>query len=162
VLRRLDSLDSQNFVQAIVVKHVTQALSLSASYADDDIEGGVWRQGARIDLDRAWADRLRLEYAVRTDAPHETSSAVTVEKAVRRVKLTGGFAQVGRRLGVLNADRYGIGSGVFGSAALSLPADMTATVWIRRQIRADESTPNKLRVDAAIVWDILKTLRRRQ
>jgi hypothetical protein len=160
VLRRLEHLDRQNFVQALVVKHVAPALSLSASYVDNDIEGKVWRQGARISVGQAWADAVRLEYAVRANAPHDTSSAVTIEKAIDRVTLAGGYAQVGPRLAVLNADRYGVGSGVFLGATVQLPADMTASVWTRRHIHADPSTASKLRFDAVLAWDVLRTLRR--
>jgi hypothetical protein len=160
VLRRLEHLDSRNFVQALVVKHATPALSLSASYVDSDIEGRVWRQGARIALDRTWADTVRLEYAVRANAPHDTSSAVTIEKAIDRVTLAGGYAQVGPRLAVLNADRYGVGSGVFAGATVQLPADMMAAVWTRRQIHADPSTASKLRFDAVLAWNVLRTLQR--
>jgi hypothetical protein len=160
VLRRLDRLDRQNFVQALVVKHVGPALSLSASYADDDIEGTVWRQGARIGLQHGWVDAVRLEYAVCADAPHDTSSAVTVEKGIDAVTLSGGYAQVGPRLAVLNADRYSVGSGVFAGAAIRLPADLMATVWVRRQVHAETATPSKVRFDAAIAWDVLRTVRR--
>jgi hypothetical protein len=61
---------------------------------------------------------------------------------------------------VLNADRYGVGSGVFAGIACRLPADLTATVWTRRQIHAEPGAQSKLRFDAGIAWDVLQTLRR--
>ncbi len=160
VFDRTGAFSRQNYWQMLASKEVLHGLTVSTDYSVIE-EDGVLRQGATWRVDQRLVDTVRGEYGVRLRGEsHQTAFAFSGEKDLAGVTLQVGYANVDPVFGVLNGDPYGAGDRVFTSGSFPLPLDLSASWFVQKEISRPASSSNDLRVDLAIAWDVLKTLKR--
>jgi hypothetical protein len=159
VFRRLRHLDRINYHQLLVARRIGSRLFVSTDYTDAPDADAV-RQAVRVVVGARWVDAVRIEYGVRLDGPsRDTAVAATAEKHVGHdVLLTAGWSDVKPGLALLNADRYGPGQRVFTGGSVPLVWDLTASWALLRELNAPVTSMNKVRVDAVVTWNLLRTL----
>lgn len=160
VFDRTGALSRQNYWQVLASKEVLPGLTLSTDYSaiGDD---GMLRQGATWRVDRPLVDSVRGEYGVRLrGGSHQTAFAFSGEKQVANVRMQVGYANVDPVFGVLNGDPYGAGDRVFTDGSIPLPADLTATWFVQKEISPSATSRNDFRLDLVLKWSVLDTLKR--
>lgn len=110
VTRRLHRLSEVNYGQVLVKKKLTDRLTATADFTDDD---GEWtlRQGIAIRPSRG-VDLIRFEAYERVNGERGAGGAITVEKPFGRTRLAASFASVDDHYRPVNGDRYGRGQRV--------------------------------------------------
>lgn len=153
--RRLDRLDEHNYWQVLGVRRLHARLALSA---DLSRVAGVqtWRQGVVLGTAGVLpVDSVRVELYERRGDTADEGFAVTAErKLTKALSVAGGYANVDRGYGGLNADRFNTGARVFVSGSYGLPAGLKAQWFVARGVFTDHATSNATRVDAILVWDL--------
>ena len=160
VFDRSRAFSRQNYWQLLASKQVHPRLTISTDYSvlEDD---GMLRQGATWRIGRPLLDSVTGEYGVRLrGGSHESAFAVSGTKQVGRLTVLAGYANVDPVFGVLNGDAYRQGNRVFTTGSLVLPADLTASWLLQKEISAPITSANALRMDLVLTWNVLKTLRR--
>ncbi len=160
VFDRTGAFSRQNYWRVLASKEVLAGLTVSTDYAviDDD---GVMHQGATWRVDQPWIDTVKGEYGVRLrGGSHQTSFAFSGEKQVAGVTVLAGYANVDPVFGVLNGDPYGRGNRVFTIGSFPLPLDLSASWFVQKEISPPVTSSNDVRVDLALTWNVLKTLKR--
>lgn len=161
ITKRFHRLTQSNYRQFLVVKKINDRISASADY--ESLNGrDTLRQAitARVAETRV-LDSVVFEHYQRLDPETEYGFALHGEKAVhRRVRIGGGYADIDRLYGGLNADRFDRGSRLFGSVNLSLPANFSFETFVARAVATDYPISNRLRIDLAISYNALPALKR--
>ncbi len=149
-----------NYWQALVSKEIREGFTVSTDYSEID-DDGVLRQGATWRVDQPWIDTLSGEYGVRLrGGSHDTAFAVSGEKRVAAVRILVGYANVNPVFGLLNGDPYGRGKRVYTMGSFPLPLDLSASWFAQKEISPPIDSNNDIRVDLAVTWNVLTTLRR--
>jgi hypothetical protein len=161
VFRRFKRLNEVNYHQVLVARHFGARLAASTDYTDAP-DADALRQGIRVLLGSRWLDAIRIEYGIKTDGPtRDYAVATTAEKHIaKNVLITGGWSDVRPGLAMLNADRYGSGQRLFTIGSVPLGGDLTASWAVLRELDAPASSSDKIRVDAMVTWNLLRTLQR--
>ncbi len=160
VFDRTGAFSRQNYWQLLASKEVLPGLTLSTDYSvlEDD---GMLRQGATWRVDQSWIDTVAGEYGVRLQGgSHQTAFALRGEKQVARVTVQAGYANVDPVFGVPNGDSYGRGNRVFTTGSFPLPLDLSVSWFAQKEISPPTTSFNDMRVDLALTWNVLKTIRR--
>jgi hypothetical protein len=160
VFDRTGAFSRQNYWQVLASKQVLPGLTLSTDYSAIE-EDGMLHQGATWRVDQPWIDSLTGEYGVRLrGGSHQTAFALSAEKQVAGVTVEAGYANVDPIFGLLNGDRYGSGNRVFTGGSFPLPLDLDASWFVQKEISPPVTSPNDVRVDVILTWNVLKTLQR--
>ena len=160
VFDRGGAFSRQNYWQVLVSKELREGLTLSTDYSEIDADG-MLRQGAAWQVAQPWVDTLSGEYGVRLrGGSHETAFAVSGEKQVGAVKVLLGYANVDPVFGLLNGDPYGRGNRVYTIGSFPLPLDLSASWFVQKEISPPITSNNDIRVDLAVTWNVLTTLKR--
>lgn len=160
VFDRTGAFSRQNYWQVLASKRVLRGFELSTDYSELE-DDGILRQGARWHVDQPFVDTVRAEYGVRLrGGSHQTAFALSGEKQVTGVTVQIGYASVDAIFGSLNGDAYVAGDRVFADGSFALPLDLTATWFVQKEISPPETSKNGLRIDLALRWNVLSTLKR--
>lgn len=160
VFDRTGAFSRQNYWQLLGSKQILPGFTLSTDYSvhEDD---GVLRQGATWRVNRRLVDAVAGEYGVRLrGGSHQAAFAFRGEKRVGVATVQVGYANVDPVFGVLNGDPYGRGNRVFTTGSFALPLDLSASWFLQKEISPPATSANNLRIDLAVTWNVLRTLRR--
>jgi hypothetical protein len=160
VFRRLEAFEDANYRQVLVMRRVGKRLAFSTDYTGFEGQGQL-RQAARVTLDTAALDAVRVEYGVRVDdAPHDTAFAAVLEKTLGRLEVQGGYVHADPSFGLFAGDRYGPGNRVFTLVSLPIGWDLTLSVFAQKQLDPPANAPNDKRGEIVLQWNALETIRR--
>jgi hypothetical protein len=160
VFDRTGAFSRHNYWQVLASKRLLDNLELSTDYSELE-DDGVLRQGVTWRVDRPFVDTVKAEYGVRLrGGSHQTAFALSGEKQVAAVTAGVGYANVDPIFGHLNGDPYDAGDRVFTDGSVALPLDLTATWFVQKEISPPVTSSNDLRIDLALRWDVLSTLKR--
>lgn len=160
VWKRWDDLDDLNYTQLLAAKRFTPIATASMDYTKhgrtDTVRGAVslrFKPGSLL-------SSVRCEQYVRVSEPGAAGFAVTAERPVTRwARLQGGYATIDALYGGLNGDRIQRGRRLFAIANVPIHGPLSASIFATHAFDADYTINNKTRLDAALVWDVLNSLR---
>jgi hypothetical protein len=161
VFRRFDRLDEVNYVQALASKRLAPWLRASADVTRVSSVSTV-RAAAAITLSRGKpVDTLRYEQYARAGGNPAFGFAVTGEKkALPRLTVSLGWADIDLRYGGLNGDRYNRGRRVFGAGTVRLWPELSLLVFGTHSFDDEVTLPNHHRFDVILAYNALATLKR--
>jgi hypothetical protein len=161
VFDRFDELDKSNYHQFLVLKSIGKRASVSADYT---FQSGVetLREAVKLNTKELKAvDNIRLELYQRLDVNKDAGFAIGVEKLIKKkLTLGGGYAQIDRAYGGLNADRFNRGKRLFFNGTYTISPEFSVTTFVTRAFDIDYAIPNKTRVDLIFSYNLLKSLQR--
>ena len=157
VTQRLHRLDEINYVQVLVRKRLSDRLTATADFTDDDGER-TFRQGAVIRPSKA-VDLIRLEAYERVSGQRGAGGAITVEKPFGRTRLAASFASVDDHYRPLNGDRYGRGQRLALTSTTALTPDVSLQFFVTRALEDDIVMANRTRMDVLVRYDLAAALR---
>ena len=100
-------------------------------------------------------DVVRLEWYARPDDSVQ-GGAVTLERKVsKRTVLSGGYANIDKDFGGLNADKFHKGARLFANAQHRLFGQVSASVYYTHWIDTGFAVPIARRFDVAVSWNAL-------
>jgi len=157
VTARLDLFAHQNYWQAQAVKRFGP---IGASADVTDAAGArTVRAAMSLRLPRSWPlTVVRVEEYRRVTVQPANGFAVVGERPLGRVRLQGGYADIDRDYGGLNADRLQRGRRVFAIAAIPIVRALTAQLFATRAFAAPYAISNRTRFDAVVTYDVLAAL----
>ena len=161
VLERFHRLGSMNYHQFLISKKIGKQLSASADYTfQDGVE--TLRQALKLNIKaNRLLDSVVFENYERVDVQPAWGCAVSAQKSPDpRLTLTGGYADIDRDFGALNADRMGQGRRVYFVATYNFWRDFSAGVYATRAFSNDFFVRNQSRFDLILTYDIPKALKR--
>jgi len=173
VLRRVESLNHQNYWQAEVLKHVGSAISASADVTDAagvataraavaiHFPEGAPLSSVRFEQYRRFANRS-VDHVPVEGSRHATGFAVVAERPIAsRVRLQAGYADIDAAYGGLNADRIQRGRRVFATAAIPISGPLSTQLFATQAFPRLYDITNRTRFDAVLTYDLLAVLIKR-
>ena len=157
VTRRLHRLSEINYVQVLAKKKLTDRLTATADYTEDDGERTL-RQGVAIRPSRG-IDLIRLEAYERVSGERGAGGAITVEKPFGRTRFAASFASVDDHYRPVNGDRYGRGRRVSLTGTTALTDDVSLQVFVTRALDDDLVMGNHTRFDVHIRYELAALLK---
>lgn len=157
VTRRMHRLSEINYGQVLVKKKLTDRLTSTADFTDDDGERTL-RQGVTIRPSR-WVDLIRLEAYERVSGERGAGGAITVEKPFGPTRLAASFASVDDHYRPVNGDRYGRGRRFSVTSTTTLTDDVSLQFFVTRALDDDLAPGNQTRVDVHIRYELAGLLR---
>jgi hypothetical protein len=157
VSRRWHRLAEINYGQVLVKKRVTDRLTATADFTDEDGEQTL-RQGVAIRPSSA-VDLIRLEAYERVSGSRNAGGAITVEKPFGRMRLAATFASIDDRYRPVNADRYGRGRRLSLTNTIALGRDVSLQFFLTRALDGVTGMPNRTRLDVHIRYELAAILR---
>lgn len=157
VTRRLHRLSEINYGQVLVKKKLTDRLTATADYTEEDGERTL-RQGVAIRPSRG-VDLIRLEAYERVSGERGAGGAITVEKPFGRTRLAASFASVDDHYRPVNGDRYGRGRRVSLTSTTTLTDDLSLQVFVTRALDDDLVMGNHTRLDVHIRYELAGLLK---
>ena len=159
ISKRFHRLQQSNYHQFLVAKNVGERLLLSADYTS---QSGVQtvRQALRLEIrEIRLVDFFHFEnYQVANPNAGYGFAAYGEKKLHTKLSLGGGYAQHDRP--GLYSDRFAAGKRIFVNVQLELTNEFSISTSYTQAIRnASESNP-RTRLDVALNYDLLRTLRR--
>ena len=159
VTSRWHRLSEVNYEQILVKKKLTDRLSATADFTNEDGEHTL-RQALVIRPSRG-VDLIRLEAYERLSGPNGAGGAITVEKPFGRTRLAASFASVDDQYRPVNGDRYGRGPRLSLTSTTSLGHDVSLQVFVTRALENDLVMANQTRVDVLIRYELAALLRQK-
>jgi len=160
VFERLDRLNDHNFTQILVGRRLGARGAFTADWTS---LGGtsIVHQAIRIGVpELRLIDRVRFEQYARLEGDEDYGYAVTLEKTVRRVLLSGGSSDVDRNFGGLNGDRYGSGRKLFALANVPLTPVWSIQSFYAHGLATDFPVLTNRRFDLVLTFNALNAFRR--
>jgi hypothetical protein len=157
VIRRLHRLSDVNYEQVLVKKKLSNRLTATADFTNDDGERTL-RQGIAIRPSRA-VELVRLEAYERVSGQRAAGGAITVEKPFGRTRLAATFASVDDRYRAVNSDRYGRGRRLSFTSTTALTRDVSLQFFVTRALDDDLVMGNHTRFDVHIRYELAALLR---
>jgi hypothetical protein len=157
VTRRLHRLSEVNYGQILVKKKLTDRLTATADFTEDDGERTL-RQGIVIRPSTA-VDLIRIEAYERVGGAGGAGGAITVEKPFGRTRLAASFASIDDHYRPVNGDRYGRGRRLSLTSTTPIGRDVSLQIFVTRALGDDVAMPNHTRVDVHIRYELAALLR---
>lgn len=157
VTNRWHRLSEINYRQILLKRKLTDRLTATADFTDDDGEQTL-RQAFAI-RPRKGVDLIRLEGYQRVSGSHSAGGAITIEKPFGRTRLAATFASVDDRYRLVNGDRYGRGSRFALTSTTSLGHDVSLQLFVTRALHDNIAMANRMRVDVLIRYELASILR---
>jgi hypothetical protein len=161
VLHRLHRLNEANYHQVLVSKKIGRRAVIGGDYTSQ-WSIATLRQAIQVKLPELKViDAIRFENYQRIEGIRDCGFAVQADKKIRRwLALGGGYADIDRLYGGLNADRFNKGRRVFASAKIDLIDSLIAEIFIQQAVANHYSISNDIRLDLALTYDFLPELRK--
>jgi len=159
VTGRLHRLSEINYGQVLVKKKLTERLTATADYTEEDGERTL-RQGVAIRPSRG-IDLIRLEAYERVSGDRAGGGAITVEKPFGRTRLAASFASVDDHYRPVNGDRYGRGRRLSLTSTTALTDDVSLQVFVTRAVDDDLVMGNHTRLDVLVRYELAALLKDR-
>jgi hypothetical protein len=162
VTSRWHRLAEINYRQLLVRKRLTERLTATADFTDEDGErtlrqGMVIRPSAAVDLIRLeMYERVSGE---RVSGQRDAGGAITVEKPFGRTRLAASFASVDDRYRPVNGDRYGRGQRLSFTSTTALSHDLSLQIFVTHALNDDIVMANQTRVDVLLRYELAGLLR---
>lgn len=160
VFRRLHRLSEINYGQVLVKKQLTDRLTATADFTEEDGERTL-RQGVAIRPSRG-VDLVRLEAYQRVSGERGAGGAITVEKPFGRTRLAASFASVDDHYRPVNGDRYGRGRRVSLTSTTALTDGVSLQFFVTRALDDDLVMGNRTRLDVHIRYELATLLNQRK
>ena len=157
VTDRWHRLSEVNYGQVLVKKQLTDRLTATADFTDDDGERTL-RQ-AFVIRPSSMVDAIRLEAYERMNGPRAAGGAITVEKPFGRTRIAASFASVDDDYRPVNGDRYGRGRRLSLTGTTPIGRDASLQVFVTRALDGDLAMANHTRVDVLIRYELAAILR---
>lgn len=157
VTRRFHRLANVNYGQLLVKKTLSDQLTATADFTDDDGERTL-RQGVVIRPGR-FVDLVRVEAYERVSGERAAGGAITVENPFGRTRLAATFASVDDHYRAVNADRYGRGRRLSFTSTTALTPDLSLQFFVTRALDDDLVMGNHTRFDVHIRYELAALLR---
>jgi hypothetical protein len=158
VTRRLHRLSEINYGQVLVTKKLTDRLTATADFTEEDGERTL-RQGVAI-RPAGWIDLIRLKAYERVSGERGAGGAITVEKPLGRMRLAASFASIDDHYRPVNGDRYGRGRRFSLTATTALTDDISLQVFATRALDGDLVMGNHTRLDVLVRYELAGLLRK--
>jgi hypothetical protein len=158
VTRRLHRLSEVNYGQVLVKKKLTERLTASADFTEENGERTV-RQGFAM-RPSGWIDLIRLEAYERVSGERGAGGALTIEQPFGRTRLAASFASVDDHYRPVNGDRYGRGRRFSLTSTTSLTDDVTLQVFLTRALGDELVMGNRTRLDVHVRYELAGLLRK--
>jgi len=157
VTRRWHRLAEINYGQVLAKKRLTDRLTATADFTDEDGERTlrqalVIRPSTRVDL-------IRLEAYERVSGERSAGGAITIEKPFGRTRLAASFASVDDHYRSVNGDRYGRGRRLSFTSTTTISRDVSLQVFITRAFDDALAMANQTRVDVLIRYELAAVFR---
>ncbi|GAB4108440.1 MAG: hypothetical protein Kow001_05700 [Acidobacteriota bacterium] len=158
--KRFHRLAESNYHQFLVAKQVHDRVGVSVDYTFHEGRETL-RQGVAVKLPESRVlDSLTFEAYERVDVQQDFGFAVHGEKAVHpRLRLGGGYADIDRYYGGLNADRFDRGRRLFLVATVPLAPNLGLETFIQRAVANDFPLSNRLRLDVIVTYNLVPALK---
>jgi len=157
VTRRWHRLSDINYGQLLVRRRLTDRLTATADFTEDDGER-TFRQGAVIRPSRG-ADLVRVEAYERVSGPRGQGGAITAEKPFGRTRIAASLASIDSRYRPVNGDRYGRGRRLSLTSTTTLGRDVSLQVFVTRALDNDVVMANRTRLDVLLRYELASVLR---
>ena len=157
VTRRAHRLADINYAQVLAKKQLTDRLTATADFTDDDGEKTL-RQ-ALVIRPSSIVDTIRLEAYERVSGSRGEGGAITIEKPFGRTRMAATFATVDAAYRPVNADRYGRGRRLSLTSTTNLGRDVSLQFFVTRALDGDLAMPNQTRFDVHVRYDLAPVLR---
>jgi hypothetical protein len=157
VTSRWHRLADINYRQALVKKRLTDRLTATADFTDEDGERTL-RQGIVIRPSAA-VDLIRLEMYERVSGQRDAGGAITVEKPFGRTRLAASFASIDDRYRPVNGDRYGRGRRLSFTSTTALGHDVSLQIFVTHALDDDIVMANRTRLDVLVRYELAAILR---
>ncbi len=159
--KRFHRLTESNYHQFLVAKQVHDRVGVSFDYTFHEGRETL-RQGVVLKLPESRVvDTLIFEGYERVDVQRDFGFALHGEKAVHpRLRLGGGYADIDRYYGGLNADRFDKGRRLFLVATVPVMPNLSLETFVQRGVANDFPISNRLRLDVIISYNLVPALRR--
>jgi len=154
VMRRWQRLSEINYGQMLVRRRLTDRLTATADFTDEDGERTL-RQGVAIRPTRG-VDVIRAEAYERVSGERAAGGAITVEKPFGQTRLAASFASVDDRYRAVNADRYGRGRRLSFTSTTALGHDVSLQVFVTRALDDNLPMANRMRFDMHIRYELAR------
>jgi hypothetical protein len=160
--KRWHGLKESNYHQFLVSKKIDERAAVSADYT---FQSGIdtLRQALRVNTPEFKVfDFFRVEVYERVKTNPEAGLAAYAEKTLLKKKLTvgGGYADIDRFYGGLNADRFNIGRRVFVNSSYRLTPEFTLITFYTRGFANAFPISNQTRFELFFTYNLLKTLQK--
>ena len=156
VTSRWHRLADINYRQALVKKRLTDRLTATADFTDEDGERTL-RQGLVIRPSPV-VDLVRLEAYERVSGQRAAGGAITVEKPFGRTRLAASFASVDDRYRPVNGDRYGRGQRLSFTSTTAISRDISLQIYSPARWTTTVMA-NRTRVDIHVRYELAALLR---
>ncbi|HEV7241529.1 MAG TPA: hypothetical protein VGQ36_20015 [Thermoanaerobaculia bacterium] len=157
VTRRLHRLSEINYRQLLVKKKLSDRLTATADFTDEDGERTL-RQGVAFRPARG-IDLIRIEAYERVSGSRGAGGAITAEKPFGRTRIAASFASVDDRYRPVNGDRYGRGQRISLTSTTALSRDLSLQVFVTHALDDDLVMANRTRMDVHIRYELAALLR---
>lgn len=157
VNRRWHRLSEINYGQLLVKRKLSERLTASADFTDDDGERTL-RQGIAF-RPSAGVELVRIDAYERVNGTRGAGGAITVEKPFGRTRLAATFASVDDHYRAVNADRYGRGRRLSLTSTTALGRDVSLQFFVTRALDDDLTMANRTRFDVHIRYELAPVLR---
>jgi len=157
VTRRFHRLSEINYGQVLVERKLTDRLTATADFTDDDGERTL-RQALAFRPAKV-VDLIRVEAYERVNGTRGAGGAITVEKPFGATRLAATFASVDDRYRSVNADRYGRGRRVSLTSTTALSREVSLQFFVTRALDDDLTMANRTRFDVHIRYELAPLLR---
>jgi hypothetical protein len=162
VFDRTDRLGDHNYQQYLVARHIQKRVFASGDFTRW-AGANIVHAAARVQSPELRAlDSIRYEQYVRTLSGKTVAGfAVTGEKQVARpLVLSGGYADIDKDFGGLNADRFNRGRRVFGIATYTVSPVLSVMTYAGQAVHNDYPVSNGTRIDVTLIYNILGHMQR--
>jgi len=158
---RWGGLKRPDYTQVLGVKRFGPMVSGSLEY-NRQIGADILRAAVTLHFSaKAPVSTVRYEQYRRFNLNAASGFAVWADRPVTtHARLQGGYATVDEFYGAWNADRMQSGRRVFASATIAIYGPVSGTVYVTQALGAPYALAVHRRLDAAISYDVLNTLRR--
>jgi len=154
VFARLHRLDEVNFHEILASKRIGSSVTTSGavtSVADvRTVRAAITMRGSKLGP----LDLLRVEAYRRTTDDAGGYALFVERKVAARLTAGGGWADIDRHYGGLNADRFNAGRRVFVTASVPIVKSLTAQAFATHAVHNAFPVPNAVRVEALLVWNV--------
>ncbi len=161
VTSRFRRLDEPNYRQLLAAKQVRRWLTLSADYTRLE-EVGTMRAAVSVKTPRARVvDLVQYEQYRRGGTDSAFGFGAFAEKSLAgRAVVRAGYADIDRRYGGLNADKFNAGRRWYAQSDFILTRDLTAWVFLTRAVGNTFGLLNATRMDVVLTFNAMGPIRR--
>ncbi len=160
--KRWHGLNESNYHQFLVSKKIGDRAVVSGDYTFAS-GSDTLREAVRVNTQELKAiDFFRLELYQRVAGNPKAGLAAYVEKAFidNRLTLGGGYAQIDRDYGGLNADRFNRGRRFFFNGGYKLTPEFTVSTFYTHAFKNDFPIANRTRFELLFSYNLLTSLKK--